>query len=310
MKKLLAKLALLAALVVATCALLVVCVNLVPPQMEQDYMAAFFDKRERLLSIEEPKIILVAGSNFAFGIDSALIEESLGMPAVNMGLHAGIGMSVPVEAAKPGINPGDIVILGFEYDLYDRPEPLDYPLVWSTLNDRYSLLPSIIQKDEYLDMAFSFNKYSVNKLMHLLGIISNDATTAYCRQAFNSHGDIAFPRPDNIIQNAPIPVTINADLIGEEVVRYLNDFAAYVRECGASVYITFPSILDSAVDNASDMDGFENELKKRLQIPIISDASAYSMSSEYFYDTTYHLTDRGAVVRTEKLIEDIRKAIE
>jgi len=35
-------------------------------------------------------VILVAGSNFDFGIDSQIIEENLNMKVVNLGHHAAI----------------------------------------------------------------------------------------------------------------------------------------------------------------------------------------------------------------------------
>ena len=50
--------------------------------------------------IEEPKIILIGNSNLAFGIDSEKIENSVGMPVVNLGLHGSLGNEFHESMAK------------------------------------------------------------------------------------------------------------------------------------------------------------------------------------------------------------------
>ena len=80
-------------------------------QYKLGYQASLVDKIERLESINESKIILVGNSNLAFGIYSDQIEEDIGMPVVNLGLHGGLGNAYHEEIAKLNINEGDIVIV-------------------------------------------------------------------------------------------------------------------------------------------------------------------------------------------------------
>ena len=63
-------------------------------------MAAIIDKHAHADSIKAGKIILAGGSNLAFGIDSKQLEETLGMPVVNLGLHAGLGLHFILEELK------------------------------------------------------------------------------------------------------------------------------------------------------------------------------------------------------------------
>ena len=42
---------------------------------------------------------------------------------------------------------------------------------------------------------------------------------------------------------------------------------------------------------------------------VISEVEDYMMAGQYFFDTDYHLTDEGAVIRTEMLIGDIKAAL-
>src|SRR5918911_1472998 len=71
-------------------------------------------KAELLANVPSPRIIIFGGSNIAFGIDSELMEQKLGMPVINDGLHVALGVA-PLEEVKKYIRPGDIIIISLEY---------------------------------------------------------------------------------------------------------------------------------------------------------------------------------------------------
>lgn len=75
-------------------------------QYNDNYDVALIDKVERLKGITEAKIILVGDSNVAFGINSEKIEEELGMPVVNLGLHGALGNAFHEQIAKLNIGGG------------------------------------------------------------------------------------------------------------------------------------------------------------------------------------------------------------
>ena len=95
---------------IAMCLLLFYIFNMLP-QYENGYCASLIDKVNRLKSINEPKIVLLGNSNLAFGIDSKMLEESMNMPVVNMGLHGGDGNAFHEEMAKINVVSGDIYVL-------------------------------------------------------------------------------------------------------------------------------------------------------------------------------------------------------
>ena len=86
---------------------LVMCLHIMP-QYQGAYTAALLDKVERLNSIEQPKLVLLGNSNLAFGMNSEKIEDALGMPVVNMGLHGGLGNAFHEEMGKMNVTEGDI----------------------------------------------------------------------------------------------------------------------------------------------------------------------------------------------------------
>ena len=73
-------------------------VALVPPD-PNSYFAAAIDK-ERLLAVTRaPRLLLVGGSNLAFGIDSEQIETITGLAVLNLGLHANVGLRLMLRQA-------------------------------------------------------------------------------------------------------------------------------------------------------------------------------------------------------------------
>jgi hypothetical protein len=85
---------------------------------EQNYLAATLEKHARLKSAPSPRLILVGGSNLAFGINSEALGQALGREVVNMGLVGGLGLDFMLHEVAPAVRKGDLVLLSLEYDLF------------------------------------------------------------------------------------------------------------------------------------------------------------------------------------------------
>ena len=85
------------------------CFEIVMPQYLYGFNASIIDKVQRAESIKEPKILLIGNSNLVFGIDSEMIEEEIGMPVVNMGVHAGLGNAFLDNMSRYFVNEGEDV---------------------------------------------------------------------------------------------------------------------------------------------------------------------------------------------------------
>ena len=71
---------------------------------------------EKLKTTQGPKIVLVGGSNVAFGVDSALMEDLLSQAGesytvCNFGLYAAVGTSAMLSLSEKYLNAGDRVVL-------------------------------------------------------------------------------------------------------------------------------------------------------------------------------------------------------
>ena len=170
------------------------CFKIVMPQYLLNYQAALIDKNGRLCSIDEAKIVLVGNSNWAFGVDSEMLQEAMHMPVVNMGMHGGIGNPFNEQAAVQNIHEGDIVIISYsnfdDGDIIKNPE-----LAWITIENHPDLWKYIRKKD-WPAMIKAYPTYLKDCLdLWSQGIGNMDSQTEYSRLQFNEYGDNIFDRP-------------------------------------------------------------------------------------------------------------------
>mgnify|MGYP000347198300 CR=1 FL=1 len=76
-------------------------------------------KLARAAAIDEPKLVVVAGSTALYGMRSPMLEDAYGRPVANMGINAGLLLPTLLTKAKPAIGEGDIVLMPLEYRLYN-----------------------------------------------------------------------------------------------------------------------------------------------------------------------------------------------
>jgi hypothetical protein len=69
-------------------------------------------------SILSPRIIFLGGSSTLFGIDAIQVEKKSGVPAMNMGLHAGMRLKQVLLIGERVVRRGDILVLILEPNFY------------------------------------------------------------------------------------------------------------------------------------------------------------------------------------------------
>ena len=88
----LARFGLRAAVFAAPLAAAILGLWIVAPPEPTSLLTAHVDKMERLRATPSPRVVVVGGSNVAYGIDSSRLEASLGRPVVNLGTSGGLGL--------------------------------------------------------------------------------------------------------------------------------------------------------------------------------------------------------------------------
>lgn len=291
------------------CVIIVLDYLFVGNQFEQGYQASLIDKVSRLESINEPKIILVGNSNVAFGIRSEIIERELNMPAVNLGLHAGLGNRFHENIAKLNINEGDIVVLCHTY-YGDYNKIGDAELAITALEWNKELW-KILEPADYIEVIRVLPNYILNAFVRKVTKKGNiPGRDCYSRNAFNEYGDNVFADSNDLSKRyifKPGELDGYVPSVGESCVERINEFDEYIKSRGATLVIGgFPIADGEYTPNHCKYDDFEKKLRENVSCPVIFTCDNYYFDYDYFYDTVYHLTKEGAELRTYRLIEDLK----
>ena len=299
----------LCAVIFSACFAAVQCI---PPQFTNSCYAGMLDKYERLTSIDEPKLVLLGGSNLGFGMNSQVLEEAMQMPVVNMGFFASVKSDFYLNLTKPHIKEGDIVIICYEYALYSEKNSTPYELLYTIEN--YPEFWHAVPWYDYPYLAAEyFDQYASEKILRM--VLKEDRPEAvlqkdYCRAAFNAWGDNAFPRPERTGSISASIESFDASKINPVIMKNLDRYYQHALSQGAKVFISFPPLAKNAVvyDEESII-AYYAALDEQTNIPIISEITDYLYEDIVFYDTYYHLNDNGVPLRTNQLISDLQTAL-
>lgn len=287
--------------VVMLCIIVLYIAHLMP-QYENSYAATLVDKVDRLCSIDGPKIVLIGNSNVAFGFNSELIEQEMGMPVVNMGLHGGLGNLFHDNMIGYNVHEGDIYVVS-HCTYWNEGKIENYIAAWATVENHKELW-KLIPKNEYISMVKSFPAYVKKMSANHSSMKDIGAGEGYTRDIINEYGDVAVQREHKASSEgrdiwAPITSAAEFDV--------LNEWNRYLEERGAKMVVSsFPVYYDNWPSDDAYMDTYQQDLVDGLDCDVISYWKDYAYPKEYFYDTEYHLTNEGAEVRTKQLIEDLK----
>jgi len=273
-----------------------------------DYLASTLDKHARLDSLESPRLILVGGSNLAYGVNSGCLERELGIVTVNMAMHAGLGMDFILSDIESKIKPRDIVVIAFEDNLFLGAQS-DFKLIWQVVNYRPAYLKEIIYHPRFIDDGFIALRQIVQSAFDKSLPSPREPSPPYSRDSFNEWGDIIL-RPVTAAQIEPEPHRRVHISNLQEKVNLLADFQLRVEQIGAmAVYIHSYKPLFCYPDRGD----FLSLLHSRLinsGVNVVGSAKEASMPVTYFYDTEYHLTKKGAAIRTGKIVSMLKPIVQ
>ena len=285
--------------------------TLIGPAYEDTYQSVIQRKYDYLNKLKEPKVILIGGSNLAFGIDQDLMSEIIGRPVVNMGLHAGFGQDFNTTLALQSINEDDIVVLVYEYGWFNSNgfDKFGASLVMSGIDNRIDIYKTISPKN-YPDIIDEFFDYSLNKTFRKTDD-QQKKTGLYSSESFDSKGNMIFPRGNYVMsENAKFTVKLNSQMISQESQQYLIQLKDKVESKGAKIYFSVPSFYkEMLIDEDNTVYNYKDMVEEKTKIKVISNIEDYLFEETYMYDTVYHLNTKGAEIRSKRLARDIEEII-
>lgn len=283
------------------------------PRYDATFVGELDEKFDRLTSIEEDKIIVVGGSSVAFGIDSALVEEYTGMPTVNFGLYAALGTKLMLDLSRAGIEEGDIVIIAPEIDAQTLSLYFNTETTLQAMDSDWSML-KYIRGDNIFSLVGGMWDHASRKIAYRKsGTYPDPGNTIYRSDSFNELCDIKRDgtRKENSMSLYYDPntrISFSEDIASSEFIDYLNDYIAFCKKRGASVYFSFCPMNSLAIaegESISDAKSFEDYLESVLDCPMLGGIENSILEPEYFFDTNFHLNDSGMLLHSSNLTKNI-----
>ena len=285
-----------------------------PPQYSESFFGALDEKYDRLNSVEEEKIVVIGGSSVAFGLDSKRLEEYTGMPVVNFGLYANLGTKMMLDLSLSGIERGDVVVLAPELDPETLSLYFNNESALMALDDDFSMMLRL-KPDDFLSCVGGMWNFASDKWSRYVGDNDYQTDGIYRSEHFNSYGDFALVREENIMPfyyDTNNTVRLNSDILGDDFYDFCDYLNKYIKKCerrGATVYFSYCPINELALDDGSDKasrEEFCDLLEENIDCEFISYIDDYILDAGYFFDTNFHLNDSGVMLRTIRLAKDIR----
>ena len=260
-----------------------------------------------------PRIILVGGSNVSFGIDAERMQQALGIPVINDGLHAGLGVA-PLRELEDYLRPGDVVIISLEYNMFSYKSIMDGDLAF--LSDwieyspqRIKFLPHPWRQAPSLFATMLQRKANRTVNTYLFGGTLDEERSVFLGTKYNENGDFIGHLNEPSMARRKIPsVPYLASSLQEDIFIFLEQFNQRAREKGVKVYFEPPASRISNCRNtgAGVMENFFTTFEKRLSIPMLTPLEEVCLPDKYFFDTAYHLNAEGRQLRTERLIQNLQ----
>ena len=251
----------------------------------------------------ERKIVIVAGSNGGFGVNSKMIEDSLSLATINTSTHAGIGVRMQFELVKEFLHDDDILVFCPEYYAGK-----------SSFYGESSLLRII-----GTHLPSSYNKFSCSQWLYMYkyfgvhfqeccehgvwGLLRGRLDGPYSFDAVDKYGDIVYKRAHEQL----VGVYRFQESLDDEVLDYYKYIYSFCKVKGVKMLHLPPTLCESVYqDQCKQIESLASFMRNN-EVPYLSNPERYSYSDTLYYDTPYHMTTEGATLRTSDLIEDIKQ---
>jgi len=261
------------------------------------YLAAQLDKIALLRQTPSPRLVLVGGSNLAFGIDSSRLRQALGVPVVNMGMHAGLGLKYMLDCIRPLLRKDDWVVIVPEYEQF----------VGNTFEGNFNLVTLCMITHEVADLRYLRPAYLLEDnwaIRDWRPRPQRDPIAPYTRDSFNRDGDVIAhlnmpARPFKVKGWGQLEHQLNY-----QAVQYLADFVVECERGGIKTLWLFPCRSQSSYQaDLATVSQVATALQKRVPHMAPELPGDFVYEDRFFYDTSYHMNAAGRALHTGRMIQ-------
>lgn len=306
------------------------------PQTEDWIFYQYQRKIQIATQITKRKIIIISGSSASFGISAKQIESTLGIPTVNLGVHAGLGSDYILSKAKDILKPNDIVLAAFEYPIYSNSkegqlliQPLRNYIISYDHNYLHKL--SLIGKlkvilyshgisSELIDFAraalkdpsfITFDKRIIYNRM-LTGHI-RIKENCYSEKSLNSNGDqmCNFEKtPLSSIEGEKAITPIPKELIDPS--SSIKEFCIFAKKNNITVVPLYPAVLFRERYKSRQFQNYFFHIKEfwlKQDIPFKDIVEESFLKKNLMFNSSWHPNSIGRESRTKNVINTIKKSL-
>ncbi len=289
---------------------LLVCGFLLPSQYQESFLGELRAKYALLQQpSEKPRLILVGGSAAAFGVDGAQLEELLPQyEVVNFGMYAALGTRPMLDLSQGQLRQGDLVILMPEQQAQSLSDYLGAEALWQAADGAFGLLRCARWQDLGV-LIGQFPRFAAGKAAYFVQG-GPQLPPVYRRESFDEQGNLraglcqANCMPGGV--DPTMPVSFDPALLGQGFCAMVNEYTRQAEQAGATVWYHFPPMNGAAVEPGSDPDAYCGALRARLDCELAGSPHTSTMEAGWFYDTNFHLNEKGRQVFTCLLARDIK----
>lgn len=291
------------------------------PTPSSQSMFEFIQAKEAIAAtVPSPKITLIGGSSVRLGLSCAQIFESLELPCLNGGTSLISTAESMLYRASKWLKPGDTAVLLLEYELYDgsrriNADFIDYVfarqpdyLFHFDLVSQFQMIFGMSWNRLWEGLSIKFENSSLatretfgrERLMNELGDSSDNLESQMTQKMLDSRDSFQ-------------PFALSTSSFKSK--RSLDAIASFVRWCRKNdvrVLVSWPNLMRANIYQKPIYQDFFNRLQefyKRLDVPVLGKPQDFMYHQDMFYDSAYHLHDRGVKKHTEDLIALIKNKI-
>lgn len=288
----------------------------------------------------EPKVIVMAGSNSLFGFSTEIFQKEIGRPVLNLAVHASLPLTYKKSLILEYAKPGDIVIMPLEYSLYFDDGKLNLwvlnqYIAWGKneknfIDSRhfYEILGSLLRSlpSRYIDAIFHpkylFREQPICSDNELNKLFNTAPAVFLTNETYNINSSGKFGEffyrttPNDYIKNkANEGITyIDQTTPNKYVMDQLVDLNHELRKRDVKLLLTYPVSIKNKDFSLKNNNHFKklDQLVKNIEehdLLFFGNPYLYNMPIDNFSDTEYHLNAKGNILRTLYLATDFNQFI-
>ena len=265
-------------------------------------------------STASPKLIVVSGSSGLFDISCKMIQKETKFPCVNAATHLGLDIGYILDFSRNIASEGDIILMPLEYEVYKYDGKLSDVLI----DYVFARDPSYITSRNLMTQVHLFGGISFSRIAR--GIIGKffpptQRNFGYQSKTLNDYGDETNNREADITPSQvrrvaaeePIGDLVEGGFIkSTNGMKLISEFVAWCHNNNIKVIASWPSIIDFEEYNQKSTQVFLKSIEdfyQSIKVPVIGNPMNFMHNRSLFYDTGYHLNDRGTRQHTKKIID-------